>query len=48
MKHCIKGIFPKTWDQINVSSIYEKDDPSHVSDHRPITLLSTIGKVTEK
>ena len=31
-----------------MSPLYKKDDPSLVSNYRPISLLNTIGKVMEK
>ena len=43
-----KGKFPNIWKQANVTPIYKKDDPSEVSNYRPISLLSTVGKVLEK
>ena len=42
------GIFPDVWKQANVSPLYKKDDPSLVCNYRPISLLSSIGKVMEK
>ena len=39
---------PKIWKQANVSPIHKKNDPSDVSNYRPISLLSTVGKVLEK
>ena len=42
------GIFPDVWKQANVSPLYKKDDPSFVCNYRPISLLSSIGKVMEK
>ena len=39
---------PKIWKQASVSPIHKKNDPSDVSDYRPISLLSTVGKVLEK
>ena len=42
------GKVPQIWKQANVSPIYKKNDPSDVSNYRPISLLSTIGKVLEK
>lgn len=44
----VNGKFPKLWKQANVSPIHKKDDPSDVSNYRPISLLSTVGKVLEK
>ena len=43
-----KSICPNIWKEANVSPIYKKDDPSLVSNYRPISLLSTVGKVMEK
>ncbi|MCG8047067.1 MAG: reverse transcriptase domain-containing protein, partial [Candidatus Thiodiazotropha endolucinida] len=42
------GRFPAMWKQANVTPIFKKDDPSEVSNYRPISLLSTVGKVLEK
>ena len=42
------GIFPDVWKQANVSPLYKKDDPPLVCNYRPISLLSSIGKVMEK
>lgn len=42
------SIFPETWKLANVSPLYKKDDPSLVSNYRPISLLSTVGKTMEK
>ena len=43
-----KGTFPDMWKEANVSPLFKKDDPSSVSNYRPISLLNTIGKVMEK
>ena len=43
-----KSICPNIWKEANVSPIYKKDDPSLVSNYRPISLHSTVGKVMEK
>ena len=43
-----KSICPNIWKEANVSPIYKKDDPSLVSNYRPISLLSTVGKVMKK
>ena len=40
--------FPEIWKQANVSPLYKKDDPSLACNYRPISLLSTVGKVMEK
>ena len=42
------GIFPNVWKEANVSPLFKKDDPSSVSNYRPISLSNTIGKVMEK
>ena len=42
-----KGKVPNIWKEANVTPI-KKDDPSMISNYRPIALLSTIGKVLEK
>ena len=39
---------PNIWKEANVSSIHKKNDPSDVSNYRPIFLLSTISKVLDK
>ncbi|MCG7877682.1 MAG: reverse transcriptase domain-containing protein [Candidatus Thiodiazotropha endolucinida] len=43
-----KCVFPDKWKEANVSPLFKKDDPSLISNYRPISLLSTIGKVMEK
>jgi hypothetical protein len=43
-----EGKFPKQWKLANVSPIYKKDDKSLVTNYRPISLLSCLGKVVEK
>ena len=35
------------WKEANVSPIHKKNDPSDVSNYRPISLLSTVSKVFE-
>ena len=42
------GLVPKIWKQANVSPIHKKNDPYDVSNYRPISLLSTVGKALEK
>lgn len=42
------GRVPGIWKQANVTPIYKKKDPSDLTNYRPISLLSTIGKVLEK
>lgn len=45
MSNCV---CPDMWKEANVSPLYKKDDPSLVNNYRPISLLSTVGKVMEK
>ena len=42
------GKVPDIWKQANVTPIHKKNDPTDVSNYRPISLLSTVGKVIEK
>ena len=42
------GQVPTSWKEANVTPIHKKDDPSIVSNYRPISLLNTIGKAMEK
>ena len=42
------GSVPNIWKEANVSPIHKKNDPSDVSNYRPISLLSTVSKVLEK
>ena len=37
-----------SWKEAYVTPIHKKDDPSIVSNYRPISLLNTIGKAMEK
>lgn len=43
-----KGTVPSVWKQANVTPVFKKDDPADVSNYRPISLLSTLGKAFEK
>ena len=43
-----QGKVPDLWKQANVTPIYKKDDPSVVSNYRPISLFNILGKVLEK
>ena len=43
-----KGKVPSLWKQANVTPVFKKNDPSDVSNYRPISLLNTIGNVLEK
>ena len=42
------GIFPRKQKMAKVIPIYEKDESSVLDDYRPISLLSTISKISEK
>ena len=42
------GKIPTIWKEANVTPIFKKEDPSLVSNYRPISLLSAVGKVLEK
>ena len=42
------GSVPHIWKQANVTPINKKNDPSDVSNYRPISLLSAVRKVLEK
>ena len=44
----IKEQIPALWKQANVTPIHMKNDPSDITNHRPTSLLSTVGKVLEK
>ena len=39
---------PLAWKEANVTPIFKINDPSVVSNYRPISLLSAVGKVLEK
>ena len=40
--------FPLIWKQANVVPVHKKGDKTNVSNYRPISLLSCIGKIFEK
>ena len=42
------GMVPDIWKVSNVCPIYKKDDPTLVSNYRPISLLNALDKVTER
>ena len=42
------GKVQTTWKEANITPIFKKDDPSEISNYRPISLLNTKGKVMEK
>ena len=43
-----QGYFPSDWKTANVSPIHKKDEKSLPSNFRPISLLSSPGKVMER
>ena len=47
-KSLSSGVFPQIWKDANVCPVYKKGDPSSAGNYRPISLLSTIGKVFER
>ena len=40
--------YPSTWKTANVTPVFKKDDPSILSNYRPISLLSIVGKLMER
>ena len=42
------GKFPNTWKLANVTPVFKKDCPSKVTNYRPISLISVLGKVMER
>ena len=42
------GIYPSSWKQARVMPIFKKGDPNLPSNYRPISLLSTVGKLFER
>ena len=46
---CLRSsYFPLIWKQANVVPVHKKGDKTNVSNYRPISLLSCIGKIFEK
>ena len=43
-----QGYFPSSWKHGNIIPIHKKDDKSSPSNYRPLTLLSQIGKTSER
>ena len=39
---------PILWKEANVTPVFKKDDPSNYENYRPISLLSTVGKVLKR
>ena len=42
------GRFPNGWKLANVTPVFKKESPSNVSNYRPISLISVLGKVMER
>ena len=42
------GKFPKLWKRANVIPLFKKNDKASISNYRPVSLLSSVGKVFEK
>ena len=42
------GKFPKLWKRANVIPFFKKNDKASISNYRPVSLLSSVGKVFEK
>ena len=40
--------FPDKWKMANVTPIYKSKEPNQVSNYRPISLLSCLGKIFER
>ena len=43
-----KGIFPSEWKLAHVMPLYKKGDKSDVSNYRPISVISCVGKLFER
>ena len=43
-----KGEYPTEWKRANVSPIYKKDNHQYKENYRPISLLPSISKISEK
>jgi len=43
-----EGIYPKQWKQANVIPLFKEGDRDTLSNYRPISLISCVGKVMER
>ena len=41
-------VFPSFWKLAHVIPLFKKDDPSVVSNYRPVSLLSCVSKIMER
>ena len=42
------GIFPSAFKIAKVIPVFKKDDPTHLNNYRPISILSSLSKILEK
>ena len=48
-KSCLKtGQFPCEWKKVKVAQVFKKSDKQLVKNYRPISLISTTGKIFER
>lgn len=46
---CIRqSVFPAMWKTAQITPIFKSDDPTNVSNYRPIAILPTVSKLLEK
>ena len=43
-----ESLFPTQWKIANVLLLFKKGDPSELSNYRPVSLLSCVGKIMER
>ena len=43
-----QSIYPTQWKLANVTPVFKKDNPSDLTNYRPISLISVMGKVMER